>query len=378
VKANVINLSGIGKLDQSGLDIPEIEDSGTPTETDVSLPFSENFSAADAATFFSADYKNIPGDATSPLYNITGGGSGITITDGQISIASARFTLGHLTPSVNTTADDTVGAGVFDLSKPYRVVMDIISIGGADGTKDFQVYVDNNTSSSGNSIHGGGSKFYAVDSNTLTLGTLEIDGLLATANSFIQIRTETGATVVIDNLRIEYLPSDAVYSEDFTVDDAATLFSTDYKSLPDDGATAMYTITGGGSGITVTDGQLSLASARFTIGHKNPGTETADTDIEGAGVFDLSKPYKVVMDIISVGGADTSKDFQVYVDNNTSSSAKSIHGGSSKFYSVDASTLTVGTLEIAGFVATSTSFIQIRTETGATVVFDNLRIEYTE
>jgi pectate lyase len=379
VKTNVINLSGVGKLDQSKLDIPAIDNGGqTPTDTDVSLPFSENFSASDAATFFSADYKNIPNETTTPLYNITGGGSGITLTDGQVSLESARFTLGHATPGVETSADDTAGAGVFDLSKPYRIVMDIISVGGADTSKDFQVYVDNNTSSSSKSMHGGASKFYAVDASTLSIGTLEIDGFVATANSFLQIRTETGATVIIDNLRIEYLPPAAVYSEDFSAADAATFFMADYKSLPDDAATAMYAITGGGSGITITAGQLSLESARFTLGHTTPGVETTADDTLGLGVFDLSKPYKVIMDIISVGGADTTKDFQVYVDNNTSSSSKSIHGGSSKFYAVDASTLTVGTLEIDGFIATSTSFLQIRTETGATVVFDNLRIQYTE
>lgn len=379
VKTNVINLSGIGKLDQSGLDIPAIDNAGqTPTDTDVSLPYGENFSAADAATFFSADYKNVPGDSTVALYNITGGGSGITITDGQISLASARFTLGHATPAVETTANDISGVGVFDLSKPYKIVMDIISVGGSDTSKDFQIYVDNNTSSSSKSMQGSASKFYAVDAGALTVGTLEIDGLVATANSFLQIRTETGATVVIDNLRIEYLPPDALYSEDFGAADAATFFTADYKGLPDDAASPMYNITGGGSGITITDGQISLASARFTVGHATPTLETTADDVAGAGVFDLSKPYKVIMDIISVGGDDTTKDFQVYVDNNTSSSSKSIHGGSSKFYAVDASTLTVGTLEIDGFIATSTSFLQIRTETGATVLFDNLRIQYTE
>ena len=262
--------------------------------------------------------------------------------------------------------------------------MDIISVGGADTTKDFQVYVDNNTSGSGNSIHGGSSKLYGNDVAILVAGTtLEISGvvsdtLIGTANSFIQLRTETGATVEIDNLRIEYLPAAAVFAEDFTVDDAATLFSTTYKALPDDGATAMYYITGGTSGLSVTDGKLTIASARFTIGNTTPTVGTTGADTVGTGIFDLSKPYKVVMDIISVGGTDTTKDFQIYVDNNTSSSGNSIHGGASKFYGVDVSTLSPGTLEVTGLVATANSFLQIRTETNATVEIDNLRIEYIE
>ncbi|MGO4894311.1 pectinesterase family protein [Flavobacterium sp. W21_SRS_FM6] len=381
VKINVINLSGVGKLDQSNLDIPAIDNSGqTPVDTDVSLPYSENFSAPDVATFFSADYKNIPGDSSAALYKATGGGSNIKLIDGQLHLISARFTLGNSAPSSTTSSNDTpsTSSGVFDLSKPYKVVMDIISVGGSDTTKDFQVYVDNNTASSGESMHGSASKFYGVDVSTLTVGTLEIPGLVANANSFLQFRTETGASVVIDNLRIEYLPAADLLNEDFSATDATRFLSADYKSLAGDGVSAMYYVTGGGDGLSIVNEQLSLASARFTVGNTTPGVSTTENDTTGTGVFDLSKPYKVVMDIISVGGTDTSKDFQIYVNNNTSSSSQSQHGGASKFFAVDANTLTIGTLEVAGLVANANSFLQIRTETGATVVLDNLRIQYTD
>ena len=54
-------------------------------------------------------------------------------------------------------------------------------------------------------MHGGSSKFFAKLIGELTIGTLEVEGPVATANSFIQLRTESGGVVVLDNFRLEYL-----------------------------------------------------------------------------------------------------------------------------------------------------------------------------
>ena len=211
VKSKVINHAGVGKIDQSGLDIPAITDggsdggSGTGEATDVTLPYSEDFSAADASAFFSADYKSMPDDSAAPLHNITGGGSGITVAGGQITLDSARFTIGDTQPGTDTADSDTAGRGVFDLSRPYKVLVDIVSVSDPDGDNNFQIYVDNNTSSSSKSMHGGSSKFFAKLIGELTIGTLEVEGPVATANSFIQLRTESGGVVVLDNFRLEYL-----------------------------------------------------------------------------------------------------------------------------------------------------------------------------
>src|SRR5690606_26811974 len=103
-----------------------------------------------------------------------------------------------------------------DLSRPYNVVMDIVSVNDADGDNNFQTYVDNSTSSSSKSMHGGDSKFYSELINTLTPGTtLTVPGLVATKNSFIQLRTESGGTVVINNLRIEYINENILAEEMF-------------------------------------------------------------------------------------------------------------------------------------------------------------------
>ncbi|MDC8829691.1 pectinesterase family protein [Alteromonas gilva] len=211
VKSKVINNAGVGKIDQSGLDIPAIGDNGAgggsggnDTGTDVTLPYSEDFSADSTDAFFSAAYKSLPADSSVPLHAVTGGGSGISITDGQISLDSARFTIGDTQSGTDTADTDTGGRGVFDLSRPYKVLVDIVSVSDPDGDNNFQLYVDNNTSSSSKSVHGGSSKFFATLINDLTIGTLEVEGPVATANSFIQLRTESGGTVTLDNLRIEY------------------------------------------------------------------------------------------------------------------------------------------------------------------------------
>ena len=212
VKSKVINHAGIGKIDQSDLDIPAIEDDnggenggGSNEGTDVTLPYSEDFSAADEDTFFSAAYKSLPDDSSMPLHNVTGGGSGIVVIAGQITLTSARFTIGDTLPETDTTDSDTTGRGVFDLSRPYKVLVDIVSVSDPDGDNNFQIYVDNNTSSSGKSWLGGSSKFYATLINELTIGTLEVEGPVASENSFIQLRTESGGTVTLDNFRIEYI-----------------------------------------------------------------------------------------------------------------------------------------------------------------------------
>ncbi|NVK25730.1 MAG: hypothetical protein HWE10_12445 [Gammaproteobacteria bacterium] len=342
---------------------------------------SEDFET-DADTFFSADYKALSSDENTALYKATGGSSRLTIADGELTIDNARFSIGETAPDTETSGEDTSASGDLDLSKAYKITFDVISASEPDaGDQDnsFMMYVDNNTSSSSKSMHGGDSKFYSIKIADMTAGTVEVDGFVATENSFIQLRAESGAVVVIDNFKIEYVEQDAVLAEQFetTSDD---LFTADYAALPD-GSAPLYVATGGSSRLTVTDGQLTIDNARFTIGETSPDVETTGDDTTSSGALDLSKAYKITMDVISASepdAADQDNSFMLYVDNNTSGSSNSMHGGDSKFYSVKIADLTVGKLEIDGLVATETSFIQLRAESGAVVVIDNLTIEYTE
>ena len=177
----------------------------TKTYSASSALVSETFDAADAAAFFSAAYKAMPDDAALPFYVATAGGTRITFADGKLSMNNARFTLGD---KGGATAAGVQPNGVLDLSKPYRVKFTITA---AAGTGNFQVYVDNNTTSAGNSIHAAISSTAsrllqaAADSIISFPHEVVIESDVGTATSFFQIRTDSSVTnLTIDNLTIEY------------------------------------------------------------------------------------------------------------------------------------------------------------------------------
>lgn len=167
----------------------------------VPMPFSENFDAATTESFTTSDYKALPDDPTLPMYKKTGGT--LTIESGALTVVSGRFTIGD---KGTATTGTTQPNGTFDLSKPYKVSFKVTVIGGTDITKTLQVYVDNNTTSGSNSIHGSSSQILKRAGNTLAVDeVIELTPSVGTKTSFIQIRTETGLTVTIDDLVIEYL-----------------------------------------------------------------------------------------------------------------------------------------------------------------------------
>lgn len=160
---------------------------------------SEDFSAKDTETFFSAAYKSLKTDASKPMYLVTGGTP--AVADGTLTLEGSRLTIGALdvTP---TTAGSTPG-GTLDLSKPYKISFKVIAVKG-NPAKKLQVYVDNNTTGMANSPLGGASRLYSTELSAIKAGsTVEIQGAVGTANSFIQLRTESEAVVTIDDLVIE-------------------------------------------------------------------------------------------------------------------------------------------------------------------------------
>ncbi len=165
------------------------------------------------------------------------------------------------------------------------------------------------------------------------------------------------------------------WSDDFNVATTATLFTTGYAALPTDATKAMYVKTGGSP--AVTDGVITLTGARFTIGALS-STTTSATSTGPLGIFDIvGKNCTLTVNLAEPGSVTTTgKTFQVYVDNNTDKSANSPHSNS-QVVKVDASTLTSGdnvfvfpAITTAGF--TGGSFLQIRTETGATVKINSI------
>ena len=206
VKDDVIANAGVGKIDQSGLTIPDITDTTTsepPVQEAIGLPFNENFSAANTDEFFSNSYRDLSGLSGSgtPLFHrVTGT---VNVASGELTMTGSRISIGNTTGSTSTTGTDSATTGVFDLTQNYQISFKVVAVAGVT-TKNFQIYVDNNTSGSSNSIHGGASKFYSATLDSLVIGqTYTVDGLVASDSSFITIRTESDATITIDDLTIE-------------------------------------------------------------------------------------------------------------------------------------------------------------------------------
>jgi pectate lyase len=197
--------------------------SSSSSSAAVPALLSEPFNV-DKATLFSAAYRSISTDAAAPLFFVTGGNSGITTANNELTIAAARFTIGNKPPRANTTASDTSANGDFDLSKPYRISFRIVA---SSGSGALQIMVDNNSTSAGNSLHGSASRIFNASANSLVAGQIvELLPTVGTANSFISLRTESSASVTIDDLVIEYLDGAVASSSASSTPASASVISS--------------------------------------------------------------------------------------------------------------------------------------------------------
>src|SRR5690606_12431489 len=159
-------------------------------------------SALEVDTFTSAVYKTLPNDPAMPLYVATSGSSRMTFVDGALSMNNARFTIGDKADSTDTAAA-TQPNGDLDLTSPYRIRFKVLSF---TGSGNFQVYVDNNTTSSSKSLHGSSSRLLQMASVEISSVPYDvvIESDLGTATSFFQIRADSDVTnLTIDDLVIE-------------------------------------------------------------------------------------------------------------------------------------------------------------------------------
>lgn len=195
------NSAGSSEFSEAGSGAPRVPAAGGNGDAVLS----EEFAASDAATFFNAAYKSVSGDSTLPLYVAVAGSDRITVNEGVLSMHNARFTIGDK-GGATTAADQPNGS--LDLSKPYRIRFQIVA---AEGSGNFQVYVDNNTTGAGNSIHAGISSTASrllqqspADITTFPYD-VEINSDVGTTTSLLQLRADSNVTLLsIDNLVIEY------------------------------------------------------------------------------------------------------------------------------------------------------------------------------
>lgn len=164
------------------------------------LPFAENFDGATTASFRTAAYRALPDDPATPMYHALGGASAIQIVDGALSFAGARFTIGNTQPTVVSTAA-AAPPGIFDLSQTYTVSFCVLQ---GSGVGNLQLYVDNNTTGAANSPWGQASRLINLPAAGIAARTVvSVTSSVGSANSFLYLRTESGATVSLDDLRVD-------------------------------------------------------------------------------------------------------------------------------------------------------------------------------
>jgi hypothetical protein len=377
-----------------------------------------------------------------PVSTIPSGVPRIVLTDwtnNALWFGNARFTIGQTRLEADTTtADPSVATwGELDLSRPYRISF-CVKDTDASTSKKMMIFVDNNTSAQANSIHGNPNRIMYENTANLVPGTrFSLDSSVGTSTSFLGFRVESSTDVIIDDLLIEYqdtpytgaIPacvadtsfvrpvavasssvasstpasessssassvasstatssadsssasslSGVIVTEDFTSANETNFFSTDYKTIAGDTSLPFYVATSGQTRITFADGALSMTNARFTFGDK--GGETA-ADVQPNGVLDLSKPYRLSFTVTAAAGTG---NFQVYVDNNTTSAGKSIHAAigstASRLLQTAADSITTFPHEVVieSDVGTATSFFQFRADSSVTnLTIDDLKLEY--
>ncbi len=193
----------------------EEEEPEEPEEPET-LILLEDFSGLQSIDdFWKASYKALPGTTDQPMYRKTGGG--VALEDGHLVIGSGlkggRFTIGMPDGHHSTKDTSKQPEGVFDLTKDYTITIEYTETRG-NNDKKFQVYVDNNETRQDYSVHGSKSKVYESKLSDLPalqdgVGTIVInmigDDRVGTATSFLQVRVESEAELVIKSIKIEYV-----------------------------------------------------------------------------------------------------------------------------------------------------------------------------
>lgn len=153
---------------------------------------------------FTPAFKALPGHPDSPMLVSTGGRH--TLEDGKLVLANGRFAIGAI-PEAGGKLVDSTGSdrpkGVLDLSKPWRITIRVAEAQATNPGKDnFFIYVNNSTSKRDQSPLGGGSQLVKASVGELKKGDNVFEGRIGDAQSFLQIRAESGAEVKIESIHI--------------------------------------------------------------------------------------------------------------------------------------------------------------------------------
>jgi len=214
------------------------------------------------------------------------------------------------------------------------------------------------------------------------------DGFVLSSASSSSAPAGNGSSSSIANGAKTTLP---VY-ENFEAVDIDGFLSANYKHLSTDTTLPLYYVTSGYPVSTNPDGvprilltnwtskALWLSNSRFTLGQTRleAGTTSADPTVATWGELDLSKPYKLSF-CVKDTKPSTSKRMMIFVDNNTTVQANSIHGNGNRIMYELTSVLVPGQrYTVTSAVGSSSSFLQVRVESGTDVVIDDLVLEYQD
>ncbi|WP_041551431.1 pectate lyase [Cellvibrio japonicus] len=242
----------------------------------------------------------------------------------------------------------------------------LIACGGGSGGSS-----NNSTSSSSSSVPGSASSSQGTSvSSSSSSASLEPASSSSSSSSSEPVSSSSSVS--------SSLPSAASplpLLENFNdVVDADGFFSEGYKSLSASNQAFYFRVSGTP---LFSDGRMRLPAARFTLGNTQPETTSAAGDTQTQGELDLSQAYRISFCVLDWEVTGSNKNLQLYVDNNTSAAANSIHGSSSRIHQVAVDTLTRGErVVVESSLGSATSYLQLRTESGAVVVLDDLWIGY--
>ena len=176
---------------------------------------------------WTAKYEALSADDCTPMFVVTAGAENITLANGSVKLYNGRFAIGMVggAEAAPTSATTSPG-GALNIGAGAQVFVEIseaadIEPGDTDaGGNKFFVYLDNNTTSSDNSIWDDAAKIINPPIDEI-IAQLEAAGgpvvLSATIpeavgglaeGDFLQIRVESGASVVIDSIYITGSPKD--------------------------------------------------------------------------------------------------------------------------------------------------------------------------
>jgi len=162
---------------------------------------------AATASAFTLDGTNLTSTISGKTWRRTAGTISFTAGDPGFTLANGRFVIGSKLDADTTSASVYDPAGELDFTTKKKITV-TYTCAKAGGT--FYVYLNNNTTSQGSSVHGNSSRLVNKSLTVVTNDTVSyivdpatFSNHASLATSFLQIRVDSSGSVVISKILIE-------------------------------------------------------------------------------------------------------------------------------------------------------------------------------